>query len=73
MEKYIPGNLVGHGKTLQEVRRHKVLRHGKVRLRRVQVMQVSPTLRFCHLSCMFIVFITQVSRCICSTIDLACI
>jgi hypothetical protein len=41
MEKCIPGNLVGHGKILQEVRRHKALRRGKVRLRRVSVAYVA--------------------------------
>jgi hypothetical protein len=45
MEKYTPGNLVGHGKTLWEVRRHRALRRRKVRLRRAQVAQVSPMSR----------------------------
>jgi hypothetical protein len=45
MEKYTPGNLVGHGKALWEVRRHRALRRGKVRLRRTQVTQVSPMSR----------------------------
>ena len=50
MEKYTPGNLVGHGKILQEVRRPMALRRGKVRLRRAQVAQVSPMSRLCRLS-----------------------
>jgi hypothetical protein len=51
MEKCIPGNLVGHGKTHWEVRRPMVLRRRKVRLKRAQVAQVSPmsrALRECH-------------------------
>jgi hypothetical protein len=44
MEKCIPGNLVGHGKILQEVRRHKALRYA-------QVAQVLPMLHLCCLSC----------------------
>jgi hypothetical protein len=42
MEKYTPGNLVGHGKTQWEVRRPIALRRGKVCLKRAQVAQVSP-------------------------------
>jgi hypothetical protein len=45
MEKCIPGNLVGHGKTHWEVRRPMALRCGKVHLKRAQVAQVSPMLR----------------------------
>jgi ABC-type uncharacterized transport system ATPase component len=45
MEKYTPGNLVGHGKTLQEVRHPIALRRGKVRLKRAQVAEVSPKSR----------------------------
>jgi hypothetical protein len=45
MEKYTPGNLVGHGKTQWEVRRPIALRCGKVRLKRAQVAQVSPMSR----------------------------
>jgi hypothetical protein len=50
MEKCIPGNLVGHGKILQEVRRHRALRRRKVRLRRAQIVQVSPKSCLCRLS-----------------------
>jgi hypothetical protein len=45
MEKYTPGNLVGHGKTQWEVRRPIALRRGKVRLKHAQVAQVSPMSR----------------------------
>jgi hypothetical protein len=51
MEKCIPGNLVGHGKTQWEVRRPMALRRGKVRLKRAQVAyvaRVARTLRFMH-------------------------
>jgi hypothetical protein len=70
MDKYTPGNLVGHGKTLWEVRHHKVLRRGKMHLRCAQVAQVSPMSCLCCLSHMNIAFITQVSRCMLSTVDL---
>jgi hypothetical protein len=73
MEKCIPGNLVGHGKILQEVRRHKALRRGKIRLRRAQVAQVSPKSRLCRLSRARranVTFIALVSRCMRSTVDL---
>jgi hypothetical protein len=72
MEKCIPGNLVGHGKTLQEVRRPIALRRGKVRLKRAQVAEVSPISRKCRL-CRArranIAFIAQVSRCMHSMVD----
>jgi hypothetical protein len=45
MEKYTPGNLVGHGKTHWEVRRPIALRRGKIHLKRAQVVQVSPMSR----------------------------
>jgi hypothetical protein len=72
MEKYTPGNLVGHGKTLQEVRRPIALRRGKVRLKRAQVAQVSPMSRKCRLSRARranVTFIAQVSRCMRSSVD----
>jgi hypothetical protein len=67
MEKYIPGNLVGHGNRLWEVR------HGKVRLRRVQVAQVLPMSCLCCLCRMRranVVFIVLVSCCMHSNVDL---
>jgi hypothetical protein len=73
MEKYTPGNLVGHGNRLWEVRRHRALRRGKVRLRRTQVAQVSPMsclCRLCRARRANVAFITLVSRCMHSTIDL---
>jgi hypothetical protein len=45
MEKCIPGNLVGHGKTLWEVRCPMALRRGKIHLRCTQVAQVLPMSR----------------------------
>ena len=70
MEKNTPGNLVGHGKILQEVRRHKALRRGKIRLRRAQVAQVSPMSCLCHLSRANVAFIALVSRCMRGTVEL---
>jgi hypothetical protein len=73
MEKCIPGNLVGHGNRLWEVRCHKALRRGKMRLRRAQVAQVSPMLRLCRLCRAHrvnVVFIAQVLRCMRSIVDL---
>jgi hypothetical protein len=67
MEKCIPGNLVGHGKTLQEVRRPIALRRGKVRLKRAQVAQVSPMSRKCRAN---VAFIALVSCCMRSIVDL---
>jgi hypothetical protein len=40
MEKCIPGNLVGHGKILQEVRCHRALRRGKERHAQVSPMSL---------------------------------
>jgi hypothetical protein len=66
MEKCIPGNLVGHGKTHWEVRRPIALRRGKVRLKRAQVAEVSPISRKCCL-CRArranVAFIALMSRC----------
>jgi hypothetical protein len=73
MEKCIPGNLVGHGNRLWEVSCPTALRHGKIRLRRTQVVQVSPMSCLCRLSharCTNIAFIAQVSHCMHSTVDL---
>jgi hypothetical protein len=58
---------------LQEVRRHRALRRGKVRLRRAQVAQVSPMSCLCHLCCTHranVAFIALVLRCMHSTVDL---
>jgi hypothetical protein len=70
MEKCIPGNLVGHGNRLWEVRRYRALRRGKVRLRRAQVAQVSPMSRLCRLCRANVAFIALVSRCMHSIVDL---
>ena len=73
MEKCIPGNLVGHGKTQWEVRRPIALRRGKVRLKRAQVAELSPMSRMCRLSCARranVAFIALVSRCMRSSVDL---
>jgi hypothetical protein len=72
MEKCIPGNLVGHGKTHWEVRRPMALRRGKIRLKCAQVAQVSPMSRKCRLcrACRAnVAFIAQVSRCMHNTVD----
>jgi hypothetical protein len=72
MEKYTPGNLVGHGKILQEVRRPMALRRGKVRLKRAQVAEVSPMSRKCRLGRAHranVAFIALVSRCMHNTVD----
>jgi hypothetical protein len=72
MEKYTPGNLVGHGNILQDVRRPIALRRGKVRLKRAQVAQVSPMLRKCCLCCARcanVAFIAQVSCCMHNIVD----
>jgi hypothetical protein len=69
----MPGNLVGHGNRLWEVRRHRALRGGKVRLRRVQVAQVSPMsclCRLCRTRCVNVALIALVSRCMRSIVDL---
>ena len=73
MEKYTPGNLVGHGKTQWEVRRPIALRRGKVapkaRASRgsvAYVAKVSPMSRKCRLSRARranVAFIALVSRC----------
>jgi hypothetical protein len=72
MEKCIPGNLVGHGKTQWEVRRPIALRRGKVRLKRAQVAELSPMSRMCRL-CRArranIAFIALMSRCMHSIVD----
>jgi hypothetical protein len=73
MEKCIPGNLVGHGKTHWEVRHPIVLRRGKIRLKRTQVVQVSPMSHLCRLSRarhVNVAFIAQVSRCMHSPVGI---
>jgi hypothetical protein len=70
MEKYTPGNLVGHGKRLLQVRHHKALRRGKMCLRRAQVMQVLPMSCLCFLCRVCVAYIAQVLPCMHSTIDL---
>jgi hypothetical protein len=65
MEKCIPGNLVGHGKTHWEVRRPIALRRGKIRLKRAQVAEVSPMSRLCRLCrvCVaYVAFASPMSR-----------
>jgi hypothetical protein len=72
MEKYTPGNLVGHGKILQEVRRPIALRHGKIRLKHAEVAEVSPMSRKCRPSRARranIAFIALVSRCMRGIVD----
>jgi hypothetical protein len=72
MEKCIPGNLVGHGKIHQEVRRPIALRRGKVRLKRAQVAQVSPMsqkCRLCRARRVNVAFIVLVSRCMHGIVD----
>jgi hypothetical protein len=76
MEKCIPGNLVGHGKTQWEVRRPIALRRGKVAPKArgsvAYVAEVSPMSRKCRLCCTRranIAFIAQVSRCMHSMVD----
>jgi hypothetical protein len=63
MEKCIPGNLVGHGKTLWEVRRHRALR-------RAQVLPMSHLCCLSHAHRANVVFIAQVSHCMRSIVDL---